>query len=64
MRTRGSDEIRQCDRIEVAALMVRASTDDVEDSHIRVGKVASTGSHRRLASDQFHAPTLSDVKDL
>lgn len=39
---------------------------DIKDSHLLVGKMALTDSHRRRLANQakFHAPALSDVEDL
>lgn len=50
------DASRQYDRTEVVAARARVKGDDIDDSHIRKGRVAPIGSNmRRLAVDQFCA---------
>lgn len=56
MRTIKSNDMiasKQYARAAVAA----ARGDEIEDSHIREGRVAPTDSHMRgMAAEQFHAP--------
>lgn len=47
----------QIDLIEATPARTRARGDDIEDSHIQVGRVALTGSHmRRMTVEQFCTP--------
>lgn len=62
MKTGGTDGTivgRQCDRVGARA-RERERGGDVEDSHLRAGRVAPTSSHKRRLADQaqFRAPRI------
>lgn len=64
MRTRGSNEKIACRQRDRVVTRARARVDDVEDSYIQAGIVATTGSRKRKMAEQAHAPSRIQRRDL
>lgn len=56
---------KQHDKIAYVVVRARARGDDVDDSHIWVGRVTLIDPHRRwMAVKQFRVPIVYNIEDL